>query len=137
MISPLGESFGHHIANLAAPQDGFLEAEEYTEKLVAPSPGRSAPLSHGPIVEANLTLYRASDNFPYTLGLDYFEEPYGIENVRIPVGTVLRAEYAYHGEPAIEEGGGVFVATPQSSSGASEAPAVASVRYATTVKVSL
>ena len=122
MISPLGESAGFHLANLETEEGGFFDAEEYVEKLSAPAAGQTAPLSHGPIVEANLELYRASDNFLYSLGLDYFEVPYGIENVRIPEGTTLRAEYMYHGEPPIDEGGGI-VASQTSGDDASEAPA--------------
>lgn len=134
MISPLGEAAGYHLANLGGAGDGFFDAEEYVEKLPAPKVGEVAPLSRGPIVEANLELYRASDNFLYALGLDYFETPYGIENIRIPEGTTLRAEYMYHGEPSIDEGGGVQAASaPETDTGA---PAAASggVRYATMVK---
>lgn len=126
MISPLGESYGAHLggaARIAATDTSILDAEEFTEKLPAPAPGRTAALSHGPLVEANLALYRASDNFVYALGLDYFEDPDGgFENVRIPEGTMLRAEYVYHTEPAIGRGGGVYVADVSSSAAPGETP---------------
>jgi hypothetical protein len=131
LISPLGESFGHHIANFTAPRGGFLDAEEYTEKLLAPTPGAEVRLTHGPLVEGNLELYRASDNFLYALGLDYFEVPDGgLENIRIPEGTTLRAEYLYHAEPAIGEGVFVAAASPGEAGSASE-----SGRYATMLKL--
>jgi hypothetical protein len=134
MISPLGENAGFHLSNLTTDEGGFFDAEEYVEKLSAPAVGQVAALTHGPIVEANLELHRTSDNFLYILGLDYFETSYGIENIRIPEGTTLRAEYMYHGEPSIDEGGGVQAASaPETGTGA---PAVASGRvgYATMVK---
>jgi hypothetical protein len=133
VISPLGESFGHHIANLTAPQGGFLDAEEYTEKLLAPAPGVEVRLTHGPLVEGNLELYRASDNFLYALGLDYFEVPDGgLENIRIPEGATLRAEYLYHAGPAIGEG--VFVGSTSASPGEAGS-ASESGRYATMLKL--
>lgn len=152
MISALGESLGSHLGALAriagetpGNPSGILDAEEHVEKLAAPAPGQAAALSHGPLVETNLALYRASDNFVYTLGLDYFEDPDGgFENVRIPAGTMLRAEYVYHTEPPIGHGGGVYLAAassvPVDSPVAGEAPAQGTApdtsgRYASTLKL--
>lgn len=114
-----------------------MDAEEYTEKLAAPAPGQTALLSRGPLVEANLSLYRASDNFLYTLGLDYFEDPDGgFENVRIPAGTMLRAEYVYHAEPAIGEGFIAAAAAPaQLNAGEPARLSAGAIRYATLVKM--
>lgn len=92
----------------------FLEAEAYTEKLTSPDIGKVARLRHGPLVEANLALYRATDSFQYQLGLDYMEVASGgFLNKRISAGITVRAEYFYHAEPGIGEGGGIFV--PQES----------------------
>lgn len=98
MISPLGEDAALHIANLQSSfaEDAFFDADEYTEKVQAPPVGQELTFSRGPLVEGTLSLYRASDNFLYTPGLDYFEVPQGgMENVRIPEGAQLRAEYVY------------------------------------------
>lgn len=118
----------------AAP---IIDAEEYVEKVTATAIGTTFPLSHGPVVQGSVELYRSSDNFLYTLGIDYLEDPDGgIENMRIPVGTVVRAEYNYHGEPPIGEGGGVFVANPASEvqAAAGTDPQAVSIRYATMMK---
>lgn len=96
----------------------LMDVEDFEEVVEAPAAGEVLGLSKGPLVEANLRLTREHDNFAYALGLDYFEIPDGgFENVRIPPGTRVRAEYFYHAEPPISEGGGVFITHPQSTAG--------------------
>lgn len=92
-----GGNFG---ATQALTSSGELSTSEVTDLIAAPSPGATASLSSGPLVEANLSLFNAATNEEYVLGLDFFEvlgvSPGEVENIRIPAGTGLRAQYFYY-----------------------------------------
>lgn len=92
-----GGAFG---ATQALTSSGELPTAEATDLIAAPAPGSTAPLSRGPLVEANLGLFNAQTNEEYVLGLDFFEvlgvSPGEVENIRIPAGTGLRAEYFFY-----------------------------------------
>lgn len=98
MSSVFGEgAFG---AGVVLDRTGELETFPAEDRITAPAPGEAAPLSSGPLVEANTAVFDAQTGEQYALGLDYFEvlsvTPGGIENVRIPEGTALRVEYFYY-----------------------------------------
>lgn len=59
----------------------------------APGVGESLELSEAPLVANTLELLRASDGQPYRPNVDYWQEPHGFQNLRMPAGTVLTAEY--------------------------------------------
>lgn len=92
-----GGNFG---ATQTLTSSGELPTAEATDLIPAPAPGAMALLSHGPLVEANLSLFNAATGVQYVLGLDFFEvlgvSPGEVENIRIPAGTGLRAEYFYY-----------------------------------------
>lgn len=121
-VSKIGEYTPKNFGALASASvargadDLFLDVEDFTEKIVMGSPGATTPLSHGPLVRNNLMLFRASDNFAYTLGLDYLEDAEGgVVNIRIPAGEGVRAEYFYHTQGAIGTGlSGVYAPGPKS-----------------------
>jgi hypothetical protein len=64
----------------------------------APATGESVALSNAPIVPGTLELAR-SDGHAYLPGVDYAETPTGFQNLRIPSGEPLTAEYAAEEEP--------------------------------------
>lgn len=143
--SKIGEYTGKNFATLAKAgvghDDLLLDVEDHTEKVTMVGPGATAALSHGPLVRNNLVVFRSSDNFAYTLGLDYLEDASGgIVNIRIAPGEVVRAEYFYHTEGALGTGGGgVFspgpkVETEEDTQAASGA-AASGVRIATMLKL--
>ncbi len=91
-----------------------IDAEHAIEKVAAPKQGAVVVFEHGPLVEDNLSLFRASDNRRYVHGIDYIEHPAGgFENISIPAGTMVRAEYFYHAEAAHGMGGGLHEPTPE------------------------
>lgn len=59
----------------------------------APVLTASLVLSEAPIVPNTLELTRVSDGHLYTPNVDYWQEGHGFQNLRIPAGTPLTAEY--------------------------------------------
>lgn len=88
---------GHFGAPTVLSEGAELQTFPAEDRITAPAPGATAPLSAGPLVEANTAVFNAATGEEYTLGLDYFEvlstRPGEIENIRIPEGTGLRVSY--------------------------------------------
>ncbi len=91
---------GHFGAGVVLDTSGELPSAQATDLIAAPAPGGTVSLSRGPLVEANLSLFNAATGEEYVLGLDFFEvlgvSPGEVENIRIPAGTGLRAEYFHY-----------------------------------------
>lgn len=90
---------GHFGAPTVLSEGAELQTFPAEDRITAPAPGATAPLSGGPLVEANTSVHNAATGEEYTLGLDYFEmlsvTPGEMENIRIPTGTKLRVSYFY------------------------------------------
>lgn len=96
-ISGIGEGATTQAAEMAAVAPA-------TETVTAPPEGERATLSHGPLVEDNLELTSAS-GITYEHGADYIEDiEGGFENLRIPTGTQLTADYFYYDASPLGEG---------------------------------
>ena len=92
--------FALAVAGVAA--DPIAHVERYVEATTAPAVGGERRLSRSGIVEGNLVLESPDGTATYARGTDYVETALGFDNLAIPAGTALSADYFYRpGEASV------------------------------------
>lgn len=114
------------LAVAGVSSDPIAHVERYVEATTAPAAGAERTLLRGPVVEGNLILSDKVTGAEYRRGIHYVETALGFDNLGIPAGTALEADYFYRpGEPADEGAPGLK----------GSATRTASPRFATLLKM--
>ena len=102
--------FALAVAGVAS--DPVAHVERRVEATTAPAVGSERKLSRSGIVEGNLILANPDGATVYERGVDFVETALGFDNLSIPAGTALSADYFYRPseaasatpEPKVSEG---------------------------------